>query len=113
MHLEPLDVEEILLAPSSTLVGEQVLMGKHGRSLVGEGGMDALGPGVFEHDAVNGSDYVDPDGLDTNLEDEARRRKIFKGQIMQRSAKVRERADDALGVGRICANPEVEVLRCP
>jgi len=45
MLLEPFDVEKILLAPSSTLVDDEMLMGEHSRLLVSEGGRDAARPG--------------------------------------------------------------------
>ncbi len=49
-------------------------MGEHGRWLVSEGGRDALCPGVFEYDAVDRGDDVNPDGFNTHLEDQARPR---------------------------------------
>jgi hypothetical protein len=112
MFLEPLDVEEVLLAPSSTLVDEEMLVGQHGGSLVRESGWDSAGPSLLEDHAVNGSDHVDSNRLNTHLEDEARSRKVFNGQVMEWGAKVGQRGENAFGVGRMRANPDIEVFRC-
>jgi hypothetical protein len=70
MFFEPLDVEKVLIAPSGALVGKEVSTGEDRRLLIGEGGSDALGPRFLELDTIDGSDDVNPNGFDTDLEDE-------------------------------------------
>src|SRR5687768_11942805 len=44
--LEPLHIEEILFAPGRSLVGQEVLAGKHGGLLVCKTCRNALSPGI-------------------------------------------------------------------
>src|SRR5262249_41055886 len=99
MFLEPFDVEQILFTPGCALVGDEVSAGEHCCWLVGESCSDTLRPGAFELDVIDGGDDINSNGLDTDLENEARCRKILSGQVVQRSAKIGERLEHPLGVG--------------
>jgi hypothetical protein len=110
--LQPLRIQEVLLAPGRALVGEQVAAGEHANYLIAESGIEAIKPRLVEANAVDVGDDVDADWLNSDLEDEPRPRQIFGRQVMQWCAESLQRCQNPLGIRPVGSNPHVEVLRC-
>ena len=108
--LQPLHVYKVLLAPRGTLVDQQMLSGKHGCILISEASRHALSPRFRKLDTVDGRDDVDPDRFHTDLEDQPWPSEIGDRQVMQGSAKISKRGQNAFGVVSVRSNPYVKVL---
>jgi transcriptional regulator with XRE-family HTH domain len=107
---QPLHIEQVLITGSSALVDHEMLSGEHRCFLVSEAGRYALGPGVGKLHAVDRGDHVDPDRLDADLKDQAGCGEIGGGEVMQGSAEVPQRVEDALRIIDVGSNPDGEIL---
>ncbi len=106
------DVGQVLRPRGREFVFYQVFSGQHGDRLICEPRNHPVRPSFVELDAVDHGQDIDAYGFHADLKNDARCRKVFLRQVMQRGAEGAESFDDSLSVFRGRTNPNVEVLGC-
>ena len=107
------DVGQVLRPCGREFVFYQVFSGEYGDRLIGELRNQPVSPSFGELDTVDYGQDVDAYGFHADLKNEARCRKVFFRQVMQRGAEGAESFDDSLCIFRGRTDPNVDVLGCP
>ena len=111
---QKLDVEQVLGPATRSFVAEQLVSPeKRNRSPL-DGADCSRWPCVFERDAADPGEEVDPPGRQADLADGVGCDEVLATDVegRERSAKAHESLPDPLGIRRVGLNPEIEIPGC-